>query len=133
MMPSPTERGTFLLVKEILFQPEEQSQIRQEATRTGSEEASLACSSVAIITLTKYSHVPSHVLLLRSPRNTTNGRTLTTENLLFSYCSRYAAWSICLRKAAGRERIPVLRVFSHIHALQVFVYLFSHTCPWEPH
>lgn len=42
-MTSPTERGTFTLLKEILFQhdgspPEEQSQIRQEESLLGSGE-----------------------------------------------------------------------------------------------
>lgn len=50
MVTSPTERGTFTLLKEILFQPEghkpeEQSRIRQEERPAGSGEASSAFNS----------------------------------------------------------------------------------------
>lgn len=45
MMTSLTERGTFTLLKEMPFQPEEQSQIRKEEKPTGSGEASSAANS----------------------------------------------------------------------------------------
>lgn len=83
----------------------------------------------AIITLTKYSHVPSHVLLLRSPINTTNGRTLTTENLLLSSLNDMLLGSYAYEKQQVGEWLRVFKAFSRIHALQVSMHLFSHTCP----